>query len=178
MNRLETKTYRVIAHLADGDVEIKPKGKDKFLTLNEAEEARNEHLNMCDDIDIVEEIKLKIKIMKTKDYFIERAEKRLDKKRKNLKANNAIGETIANEIFIKDFEPTNEFIPYSTLTEYIRSYLYDNGIKKTEEEIFQIRNQLTTHLCELINTNTIYKAYIELGEGETHLKVIKKIGFY
>lgn len=56
MNRLETKTYRVIAHLADGDVEIKPKGKDKFLTLNEAEEARNEHLNMCDDIDIVEQI--------------------------------------------------------------------------------------------------------------------------
>ena len=104
--------------------------------------------------------------------------KELDKKRKNLKANYAIGETIANEIFIKDFEPTNEFIPYSTLTEYIRSYLYDNGIKKTEEEIFQIRKQLTTHLCELINTNTIYKAYIELGEGETHLKVIKKIGFY
>ena len=104
--------------------------------------------------------------------------KELDKKRKIIKEDYAIGEKIAHDIFSKDFEPKNEFIPYSTLTEYIRSYLYDNGIKKTEEEIFQIRKQLTTHLCELINTNTIYKAYIELGEGETHLKVIKKIGFY
>ena len=50
----ETKVYRVVAHCADGDVEIKPKGKDTFLTLDEAEEARNGHLNLCDDIDIVE----------------------------------------------------------------------------------------------------------------------------
>lgn len=98
--------------------------------------------------------------------------KELDEKRKNLKANYAIGETIANDLFIKDFEPTNEFIPYSTLTDYIRSYLDNNGIKKTEAEIHQIRKRLTTHLCNLININTKYKAYIELGVGETHLKVI------
>lgn len=28
----ETKSYRVVAHCADGDVEIKPKGKDTFST--------------------------------------------------------------------------------------------------------------------------------------------------
>ena len=56
MNSKETKNYRVIAHLVDGDVEIKPKGKDKFSILNEAIKARNEHLDMCDDIDIVVEI--------------------------------------------------------------------------------------------------------------------------
>lgn len=56
MNSLETKTYRLIAHLADGDIEIKQKGNKKFSTLNEAVQARNEHLDMCDDIDIVVEI--------------------------------------------------------------------------------------------------------------------------
>ena len=57
MNSKETKSYRVIAHLVDGDIEIHPKGKDKFSTLNEAVQARNEHLDMCDDIDIVVDIK-------------------------------------------------------------------------------------------------------------------------
>lgn len=56
MNSKETKSYRVIAHLVDGDVEIKQKGKNKFSTLNEAVQARNEHLDMCDDIDIVVDI--------------------------------------------------------------------------------------------------------------------------
>ena len=56
MNSKETKSYRVIAHLVDGDVEIKSKGNDKFSTHNEAVKARNEHLDMCDDIDIVVEI--------------------------------------------------------------------------------------------------------------------------
>ena len=101
----------------------------------------------------------------------------LEEKRKIIKEDYEIGETIANEIFIKDFEPTNEFIPTSALTEYTKSYLDDNGIKKREEEIFLIRKRLTTHLCELINTNTMYKAYVEFGEGETHLRVMKKIGF-
>lgn len=50
----ETKVYSVVAHCADGDVEIKPKGKDTFSTLNEAVEARNGHLNLCDDIEIIE----------------------------------------------------------------------------------------------------------------------------
>lgn len=101
----------------------------------------------------------------------------LEEKRKKIKEDYAIGETIAHNIFIKDFEPSNEFIPTSKLTEYTKSYLYENGINKTEEEIFLIMNRLTTHLCELINTNTIYKAYVEFGEGETHLRVMKKIGF-
>ena len=56
MKKTQTHFYRVIAHLADGDIEIKPKGNDKFSTLNEAVKARNEHLYMCDDIDIVVEI--------------------------------------------------------------------------------------------------------------------------
>ena len=98
----------------------------------------------------------------------------LEEKRKLIKEDYAIGETIANEIFINDFEPTNEFIQTSTLTEYTKSYLDENGIKKREEEIFLIRKRLTTHLCELINKNTIYKAYVEFGEGETHLRVMKK----
>lgn len=101
----------------------------------------------------------------------------LEEKRKQIKEDYAIGETIAHYIFIKDFEPSNEFIPTSKLTEYTKSYLDENGIKKTEEEIFIIRKRLTTHLCELINTNTIYKAYVEFGEDETHLRVMKKIGF-
>ena len=101
----------------------------------------------------------------------------LEEKRKIIKEDYEIGETIANEIFIKDFEPTNEFIPTSTLTEYTKSYLDDNGIKKREEEIYLIRKIVTTHLCELINTNTIYKAFVEFGEEETHLRVMKKIGF-
>ena len=101
----------------------------------------------------------------------------LEEKRKIIKEDYAIGETIANEIFIKEFEPTNEFIPTSTLTEYTKCYLDENGIKKTEREIFLIRDRVTTNLCELINTNTIYKAYVEFGEGETHLRVMKKIGF-
>ena len=69
----------------------------------------------------------------------------------------------------------NEFIPTLVLTEYTKSYLDDNGIKKTEEETFMIRDIATTHLCELINKNTIYKAFVEFGEGETHLRVMKKI---
>ena len=101
----------------------------------------------------------------------------LEEKRKLIKEDYKIGETIANKIFINDFEPTNEFIPTSTLTEYTKSYLDENGIKKTEQEIFLIRGRVTTHLCELINTNTIYKAYVEFGEEETHLRVMKKIGF-
>lgn len=56
MNSKETKSYRVIAHLVDCDVEIKQKGKNKFSTLNEAVQARNEHLDMCDYIDIVVDI--------------------------------------------------------------------------------------------------------------------------
>ena len=104
--------------------------------------------------------------------------KELDKKRKIIKEDYAIGEKIAHDIFNNDFEPKNEFIPTLVLTEYTKSYLDDNGIKKTEEEIFQIRKQLTTHLCELINKNTIYKAFVEFGEGETHLRVMKKICFY
>ena len=56
MNKTKAHFYRVIAHLADGDIEIKPKGKDKFSILNEAVKARNEHLDMGDDIDIVVEI--------------------------------------------------------------------------------------------------------------------------
>lgn len=113
-----------------------------------------------------------IKIRRNDEDIIE-----LEEKRKQIKEDYAIGETIANEIFIKDFEPSNEFIPTSKLTEYTKSYLDENGIKKTEEEIFLIRKRLTTHLCELINTNTIYKAYVEFGEDETHLRVMKKIGF-
>ena len=104
--------------------------------------------------------------------------KELEKKRKIIKEDYAIGEKIAHDIFNKDFEPKNEFIPTLVLTEYTKSYLDNNGIKKTEEEIFLIRKQLTTHLCELINKNTIYKAFVEFGEGETHLRVIKKICFY
>lgn len=104
--------------------------------------------------------------------------KELDKKRKIIKEDYAIGEKIAHDIFNNDFEPKNEFIPTLVLTEYTKSYLDNNGIKKTEEEIFLIRKQLTTHLCELINKNTIYKAFVEFGEGETHLRVIKKICFY
>ena len=57
MKKKESHFYRVIAHLVDGDIEIHPKGKDKFSTLNEAVQARNEHLDMCDDIDIVVDIK-------------------------------------------------------------------------------------------------------------------------
>ena len=57
MKKTQTHFYRVIAHLADGDIEIKPKGKYKFSILNEAVKARNEHLYMCDDIDIVVEVK-------------------------------------------------------------------------------------------------------------------------
>ena len=113
-----------------------------------------------------------IKIRRNDEDIIE-----LEEKRKQIKEDYAIGETIANEIFIKDFEPSNEFIPTSKLTEYTKSYLDENGIKKTEEEIFLIRKRLTTHLCELINTNTKYKAYVEFGEDETHLRVMKKIGF-
>lgn len=113
-----------------------------------------------------------IKIRRNDEDIIE-----LEEKRKQIKEDYAIGETIANDIFIKDFEPSNEFIPTSKLTEYTKSYLDENGIKKTEEEIFIIRKRLTTHLCELINTNTIYKAYVEFGEYETHLRVMKKIGF-
>ena len=113
-----------------------------------------------------------IKIRRNDEDIIE-----LEEKRKQIKEDYAIGETIANEIFIKDFEPSNEFIPTSKLTEYTKSYLDENGIKKTEEEIFLIRDRLATHLCELINTNTIYKAYVEFGEDETHLRVMKKIGF-
>ena len=101
----------------------------------------------------------------------------LEEKRKLIKEDYKIGETIANKIFINDFEPTNEFIPTSTLTEYTKSYLDENGIKKTEQEIFLIRGRVTTNLCELINTKTIYKAYVEFGEEETHLRVMKKIGF-
>ena len=101
----------------------------------------------------------------------------IEEKRKQIKEDYEIGETIAHNIFIKDFEPTNEFIPTSALTEYTKSYLDDNGIKKREEEIYLIRKIVTTHLCELINTNTIHKAYVEFGEGETHLRVMKKIGF-
>ena len=101
----------------------------------------------------------------------------LEEKRKKIKEDYAIGETIAHNIFIKDFEPTNEFIPTSALTEYTKSYLDENGIKKTEEETFLIRGILTTHLCKLINTNTIYKAFVEFGEGETHLRVMKKNRF-
>ena len=101
----------------------------------------------------------------------------IEEKRKQIKEDYEIGETIAHDIFIKDFEPKNEFIPTSTLTEYTKSYLDDNGINKKEEEIFLIRDRVTTHLCELINTNTTYKAYVEFGEEETHLRVMKKIGF-
>lgn len=50
----ETKAYRVVAHCADGDVEIKPKGKDTFSTLKQAVEARDGHLDLCDDIEIIE----------------------------------------------------------------------------------------------------------------------------
>ena len=56
MNIKETKIYRVIAHLVDGDVEIKQKGNKKFSTLNEAVKARKDNLELCDDIDIVVEI--------------------------------------------------------------------------------------------------------------------------
>lgn len=101
--------------------------------------------------------------------------KELEKKRKIIKEDYAIGEKIAHDIFNKYFEPTNEFIPTSVLTEYTKSYLDDNGIKKTEEETFMIRNIATNYLCELINKNTIYKAFVEFGARETHLRVIKKI---
>lgn len=53
MKKTQVHFYRVIAHLVDGDVEIKQKGNNKFSTLNEAIQARKEHLSLCDDIDIV-----------------------------------------------------------------------------------------------------------------------------
>lgn len=52
MNIKETKIYRVIAHLVDGDFEIKPKGKEHFTSLFEADEARKDHLSLCENIDI------------------------------------------------------------------------------------------------------------------------------
>ena len=52
MRKNKTHFYRVIAHIADGDVEIKPKGNNKFSTLNEAVQARNEHLSLCENIDV------------------------------------------------------------------------------------------------------------------------------
>lgn len=56
MKNTQVKIYRVIAHLVDGDIEIKQKGNKKFSTLNEAVKARKDNLSLCDDIDIVVEI--------------------------------------------------------------------------------------------------------------------------
>ena len=97
--------------------------------------------------------------------------KEFEKKLENFKSNHAIGEAIANDLFTKDFEPSNKLIPYSTLTDYVRSYLDYNEIEKSEVEIFQIRNRFVSHFCNLINTNTKYKASIELGGDKTYLKV-------
>ena len=52
MNIKETKIYRVIAHLADGDVEIFPMEKEHFTSLFEAAEARKDHLSLCENIDV------------------------------------------------------------------------------------------------------------------------------
>lgn len=52
MNSKETKSYRVIAHLADGDIEIFPMKKEYFTTFFEAFEAREEHLELCENISI------------------------------------------------------------------------------------------------------------------------------
>ena len=44
--------YRVIAHLADGDIEIFPMKKEHFTTFFEAYEALEEHLSLCENISI------------------------------------------------------------------------------------------------------------------------------
>ena len=56
MKKKQEHFYRVIAHLADGDIEIFPMKKEHFTTFFEAYEAREENLELCDDIDIVVEI--------------------------------------------------------------------------------------------------------------------------
>ena len=48
----------------------------------------------------------------------DKEKKELDKKRKIIKEDYAIGEKIAHDIFNNDFEPKNEFIPTSIFTEY------------------------------------------------------------
>ncbi len=48
------KKYLTIAHCADGDVVINNKGKEYSNSIEEANELRNAHLSLCDDIEIVE----------------------------------------------------------------------------------------------------------------------------
>lgn len=52
MNKKQAHFYRVIAHLADGDIEIFPMKKEHFTTFFEAYEAMEEHRSLCDDISI------------------------------------------------------------------------------------------------------------------------------
>ena len=52
MNKTKAHFYRVIAHLADGDIEIFPMKKEHFTTFFEAYEAREEHLELCENISI------------------------------------------------------------------------------------------------------------------------------
>ena len=42
----------MIAHLADGDIEIFPMKKEHFTTFFEAYEAREEHQSLCENISI------------------------------------------------------------------------------------------------------------------------------
>jgi len=48
------KHYLVIAHCEDGDVAIKPKGKDYCETIEEAEEIKNDHIEFGCPIEIME----------------------------------------------------------------------------------------------------------------------------
>ena len=52
MKKKKEHFYRVIAHLADGDIEIFPMKKEHFTTFFEAYEAREEHLPLCENISI------------------------------------------------------------------------------------------------------------------------------
>ena len=52
MKKTQEHFYRVIAHLADGDIEIFPMKKEYFTTFFEAYDAREEHLELCENISI------------------------------------------------------------------------------------------------------------------------------
>jgi len=48
------KHYLVIAHCKDGDIAIKPKGKDYCETFEEAEEIKKDHIELGCPIEIME----------------------------------------------------------------------------------------------------------------------------
>lgn len=85
-----------------------------------------------------------------------------------------LGIEVAEDMFNDGlFEPRNEFIAFSSLTEIAQSWIDYKEVDASEKDILTVRKCFINHFRQLLETKTEYKTEIVNFNDGTYLRIYK-----